>query len=197
MITQLSKNLSSFFVVHGVIHEEDRDVYSYSLEILLSTLQSLIAIAILAVISRTVLETTLFLVGFVPLRLIAGGYHAKSHFRCFLILMFVYAVFLVILFFIPDGYVVLGSILSAILSVLLVFFFAPSEDSNKPVSSEERVRFKKKSRITIVGYATLIGLVVTFTQNSIYTLSVAIGTITVGLSLIANKIKNRKQNQDE
>jgi hypothetical protein len=36
MITQISKSISSFFVAHGIIPENDRDVYVYSLEVLLS-----------------------------------------------------------------------------------------------------------------------------------------------------------------
>ena len=73
MIELMSKKVSSFFIVRGIIQEDDREVYVYCFEILLSTLLSFIALAILSLISGTFLETLLFLLGFVPLRLVAGG----------------------------------------------------------------------------------------------------------------------------
>ena len=193
MIARMSRNMSSYFVLHGIISEDDRDVYVYSFEIMLSTLQSFLALAVLAIVFGSVLETMIFLTGFVPLRLIAGGYHAKNHFRCFLILMFVYSAFLLVLFYLPLEFMLPVIVTSCLVSWVLVFLFAPSDDNNKPLTSEETVRFRKKSRITIVCYSVMLAAITVFVTDKRYALSLAFGIITVGLSLLANRIKRRYQ----
>jgi accessory gene regulator B len=177
--------------MHGIIHEDDLEVYSYSFEILLSTLQSFIVLAILSFITETVLKTVFFLFGFVPLRLIAGGYHAKNHFRCFIILMFVYAAFLFILRFLPDGNTIPVIVSSGLLAILLIFIFAPSEDSNKPISSEEAILFRNRSRLAVACYIVPISVAAVFIADKRYALSLALGVLTVGLSLLANYCKCR------
>jgi len=193
----VSSKVSSFFIAYGIIPENDRDVYAYSFEVLFSTLLSFLALAVIAIFTKTVLETAIFLLGFVPLRLIAGGYHAKNHFRCFLILMFVYCTFLVVIFFLPPSYIVPVILSSVILSVLLVFLIAPSEDSNKPITGSEKVRFRKASRFTIVCYALVIGLATVLLPDRMCACSFALGIVTVGISLLANLIKCKKQGRKE
>ena len=99
LIARMSRSISSFFIVHGVISKDEREVYNYSFEILLATVLNFLVVVILAIVSRTIPQTVFYLLGFLPLRQIAGGYHAKTHFRCLLILIFSYIVFLVLLHF--------------------------------------------------------------------------------------------------
>lgn len=87
MITLMSKRLSSFFATNSIIKQEDAEVYEYSLEILFSTILNFVAVIIIAILTRKSLLTLLYLLGFIPLRLIAGGYHADTHFRCFGVLL--------------------------------------------------------------------------------------------------------------
>ena len=193
MIARLSRRLTSFFVVRGIVPENEMDVYVYGFEILMSTLQNFIALAILSVLIGKVIETVFFLLGFIPLRLIAGGYHAKNHFRCFLILMLVYSAFILLIFIIPVEYATRSIILSYSITAILVFIIAPSEDANKPMSSREAIVFRKRSRIAIASYAALIGAVATVMADKEYALSLTLGLLTVGLSLLANLTKGRKK----
>jgi len=191
MIARTSGKISSFFAVHGIIPEEDREVYAYSFEVLLSTAISFLFLATGAIISQTVLYTASFLIGFIPLRRIAGGYHAKNHIRCFLILTFTYAVFLTLIFSIPVGYLRLVIILCALLSAFLIFIIAPSEDSNNPLSKEKVIKLKKRCRITVIGFVLLVGLLDIILSLEYVAFSIVFGKFTVGVSLLANLIKRR------
>ena len=142
----MSKKISSFFILNDIIKEEDKEVYEYSFELLLSTILNFVAVIIIALITRKILEATLFVLGFVPLRTLAGGYHASTHFRCFMILLFTYSVFLLTVFFIPIKFIEPAMIVMILCSILLVFILSPVEDSNKPLSEEETKLFKRKSR---------------------------------------------------
>jgi len=192
MIAQMSRNISSFFITQGIIQEDDREVYVYSFEVLLSASASFLTLIILAFLSHTVLETALYLLGFIPLRQIAGGYHAPNHFRCYITMLSVYALFLLLLFFVPVEFIFPALILCGILSTVLVFVFAPSEDSNKPLSSEECAYFRRKSRFFIIGYVVLIGLLATFIEDKTVAFALTLGVFSVALSLLVNQIRYQR-----
>lgn len=196
LIVRMSRSISFFFVRHSIIPAEDREVYEYSLEVLLSTALGFLAIFAIAVASRTLLYSILFLAGFIPLRLVAGGYHAQSHLRCFLILMLTYSAFLLITRVLPDKWIVLFTITSVLMTDLSVFLFAPSEDTNKPLSSEEIARLKKKSRVASAGSTIIAFIAVFLIPNTRIALSFALGMLTVGVSLLANFIKQKSQESD-
>lgn len=187
----MSKKLSSFFAANSIIKQEDSEVYEYSLEILFSTILNFAAIIIIAILSQKSLLTVFYLIGFIPLRLIAGGYHADTHFRCFLVLLGTYSAFLGMITFLPDILVVFATVTAAVFSVILIFVLAPVEDKNKPVPAEEQKKFKLKSRITVFVYFTAIILFLFLLSNNRIAFSLSLGILSVALSLLATKIKNR------
>jgi len=186
----MSKKISSFFISNNIIKEEDKEVYEYSLELLLSTVLNFAAVIIIAIFTRKILEATLFVLGFVPLRAMAGGYHADTHFRCFLILIFTYSVFLLTVFFIPVKFILATTAVLVLISISLIFILSPMEDSNKPLSEEETKKFRRKSRIGILVYSLIVlGLSLLF-KNKIFGFSLAFGIFSVSFSLFASVIKN-------
>jgi len=197
LIARMSRNISSYFVAQDIIQQEDIDVYAYSFEILISALMSSIALVILAVLSKTILYSALYLLGFIPLRLIAGGYHAKSHFRCFTILVISYSVFLLLISFLPAQ-IISPTLLLVALSLSLVFMFAPIVDRNKPISSLKIVQLKKMSRVYILLVAPVICMLAVLVHDNRVGFSLAMGTFTVSISLLAGHIRTdilyRKKN---
>jgi accessory gene regulator B len=187
----LSKRISSLFISNQIIQEEDKEVYEYSFELLLSTLFNLVVVIAIAIVTRRVLEALLFVLGFVPLRSFAGGYHASTHFRCFLILLFTYSLFILTTFFLMTKLVLPITIVLTLSSVLLIFVLSPVEDSNKPFSEEETVKFKRKSRIGILIYSLAILGLLLLLNNKIFGLSLAFGVFSVSLSLLASVIRNK------
>lgn len=191
MIARMSKSLSSFFAANSIIKAEDKEVYEYSLEILFSTILNFAAVIIIAVLTRKSLLTLFYLLGFIPLRLIAGGYHADTHFRCFLVLLGTYSAFLAVVAFLPDSFVVLSTIITVLGSIILIFILAPVADKNKPVSVEDQKKFKLKSRVAVFAYSAVILVLLFLLPASRIAFSLSLGILFVSLSLLATKIKNR------
>jgi len=189
MITLMSKNISSFFINKEIIQIEDREIYEYCFEILLSTLICITTLIIMAIISNTIAYTSLFFAGFIPLRLVAGGYHAKTHFRCYVLLMVTYSMFILSLYMIPVEHLTYFVIPCAIVSVILIFIFAPSADKNKPISAKDLQRFRIISRIIAIICIILVNGLVVFVPDKKIALSLTLGVLTIGISLLANKIK--------
>ena len=191
MIARLAKNISSFFVTNNIIKSEDKEVYDYSLEIMLSTILNGLVVLLIAILTRSFLLSIVYLVGFLPLRGMAGGYHAKTHFRCMLVLLFTYSAFLLVIKFIPQNAVVYSLAVSVLLSFLLIFILAPVEDKNKPLSEKEVKKLKKKSRVAVAVYTVAIVVIFLLLPNKLYALALSLGVLSVALSLFASVIKNK------
>jgi accessory gene regulator B len=190
MIARLSTSVSSHLLATGIIPAKERDVYAYGFEVLFATLLNLFAVCAIAVSIDILPQSACYLAGFVPLRSIAGGFHAKSHFRCFLILMSVFTAFILLLKFLPSsfwGAVILGG---SVFSIITIYFLAPIADSNKPLSFDQKKTFRRISRIAILVYAIAILSTFIYTAEKGLSFSASLGVTTCVFSLIAGKIKN-------
>jgi len=188
MLSRLSRKLSCFFVPN--VSEEDREVYNYSFEMLLATLLNIVVLCGLAAVTKTFLESLLFVVGFVPLRSLAGGYHAKTHFRCLLTLLLAYAFFWVTVTFAPVNMYLWINLAAGVVAVILVWLLSPVEDRNKPLNDKEKLFFRKRSRIAVLIYAALIIIGTCFFKTRKEFLSLAFGVLSVSVALAAAKIKS-------
>jgi accessory gene regulator B len=189
MILRLSERISYFLQSERLIRQEDRKVYAYGFEILLSTVLNLFAVGVIAFLSGRLLESICYLAAFIPLRSLIGGFHAKNHSRCFLILMMVYGAFLFLLKNFPDAHFGPAVFICGICSTIIVFFLAPVADANKPLSSSEKKAFQKKSRIAVIAYTLATMLAFTCITEKIWPFSASLGVMTCAISLIAGKIK--------
>lgn len=201
MLTYMAQWLSSFFISKNVIKEEERQIYDYCFEVLLSTVINFMAVVILALFTGTVVPTLYFLVGFIGIRTTAGGFHAETHRGCLLILISSYASFLFLLSLIPNVALSKIAMEICIISWLLVVIFSPVEDYNKPFRKEEYKKFKMVSNLVAILLTIIVLVLVIFFQKAAWGFSIAAGMCVVSLSLIAgtikNKLRQRRQNGRE
>ena len=189
MITVLSEKTVLLFIAQGILYEQDKEVYAYCFEILFATLLNLCAVLGISIVSNTVPETVFFLLSFIPLRQAAGGYHAQNHFRCFLILMGVYSLFLFIVNNLTQEYIAVAIRIGLPMAVLILFLLSPMEDANKPLSNEEVKRLRKRSRISVTLYAAFVLILQMLYPGSKWAFAVLLGIVTVALSLLATAVK--------
>lgn len=191
MLTHMAQELSSFFISKDIIKEEEREIYDYCFEIFLATIINFFSIIILAFISKTVLPTICFIAGFMVIRATAGGFHAKTHIRCFFLLISLYISYLILVLIIQNYILSISTVILCIISCILVAVFSPVEDYNKPFSKDEYRQFKIVSNIAVF-ILSFIAIVLVFALKSEKCgFSIAAGMCVVSLSLIAGSIKNR------
>lgn len=155
MISKISSLLSRRIGVKLNSSDDEIEVFAYSIEVLSSLLINIVLLLIVAVILNKEIELFVFLVFFSGLRTFAGGYHAKTHAECILLSLTLFLIIALCSTYITD----IGGIIVAVgifLSTILVFWLAPSESENKPLSKNKRIKFKKISRLLII----LLNLVV-------------------------------------
>jgi accessory gene regulator B len=192
--------MASKFIAIGVIKEEDRAIYDYSFQLLLSDILNVTALVILSVIANKIFETILYMVAFMYLRSIAGGYHAPTHFKCLLTMLFAYTFFLVTLFMLPPQYFLLLTICSFVISTVVVFILAPVAHANKPLNTKERLSLAKKSRLTVIIYVVATVACNALFQSSWPGLSVGVSMFSVSISMIVAYLDlggKRKREKEE
>lgn len=120
-----------------------RAVILYGMELLISTFIGIGLIAVISLIAHEPLAWVFFLLAFVPLRHTAGGYHANTHFQCYMVFSGVFSLVIVVekaLLITKNIFVVM-----TLISAFIVYTLSPCVPSNKPISEEGRKRNRKFS----------------------------------------------------
>ncbi len=186
MFTAIIKKTVGYWVDNEIIDDFDRDIYEYGFELILSTIINIAAVMISALFVNRVLESVALLMIVIPLQSCGGGYHAKTHLNCFLIM---YIGWWVVIGMIP--YVTLFlAILIACISMIIIFVLAPVSHENVPMSEQQFHKMKILVRCFSVG-AAVIGIAVSWLagSNNNFGNSVIIGMGVVALSMLVARMK--------
>ncbi len=191
----VSEKISNVLWEQGILKKDDKNICSYGLDILISSVAEVTAILIISLLVNNFRETAVFFAAFIPLRIFAGGYHAKTRMRCFFVSLAVYAVFSVVVRTIPAGKYSLLSIISAPISLAIVLAFAPVVHKNKSASENERKIYRDKSIRICLAESAVIFLAVYIFKSSRFAVSAALGQLAVTLSMLAAVITNEFDNK--
>ena len=175
----------------GIIQEEDIDTCRYGLDIFISSTIEIISILLIAVFAGNFFETFLFFLAFTPLRIYAGGYHANTKLRCYLISLGVYCIFTMIMnMMLPDSYWKVN-LLITLFSLSMVLISAPVIHKNKYTNKIE-LKYYRKFSIWICSTETIMILLLTVIfPKSPYIVSLAMGQAAVTISMISAHIKQK------
>lgn len=180
----------------NVINKEEREVYIYGTELMLSSIVGILALIIVSVCIGQCFQWLPFLMGFVPLRLLGGGYHAKNHRCCILTFTAIYVVCTILTKTIQTAKVII-----AIFSIPVFFticFFSPVEPENKVLSIAVRATNRRKSILLAVFNAIIAFLYISnIIVDHIWITTYLTGFISAGiLILIVVLTRNEDQNEN-
>lgn len=144
MLNKLISKSTDCLVRNHVVDEDDRDVYEYGFHTLFNNVIDISSIIVISLWLNQIPQTLLYHVSFVVLRNTAGGYHAKTHFRCFLMSTVIWLVSLWGISQVASPGVCIGL---AAFSTSLIWGKAPIEHINSPLSTRKKKRLKTLSRI--------------------------------------------------
>lgn len=136
----ISEKITAFLIEQKIVSDEDREIYEYGFELLLADVFNFSIILLIGGITHQLWSTVLYLLIFVGLRSVCGGYHAKTHLRCHIGTIGVYILFLLLLNTqaLTDSALLLlyGNFIAA----LPIILFSPIPHANKPLSETVRKR---------------------------------------------------------
>lgn len=85
MLRMIAESCTGVLINHGTIAAEKKNIYIYGFELFCSTVFCVMSILVLSAIFGYLDLAATFLLFFMPIRIPAGGYHAKSYGRCFIL----------------------------------------------------------------------------------------------------------------
>ena len=189
MLGQLAARIVDRQVSRGTLTREDEAVYRYAYELLLNQVINLVLAGLVAFFFRAPVVVLLFLLCYIPLRSYSGGYHADTNLGCTILSTLLIggvcyvtqAVEHGILEWQPIGYLVSG---------IIIYFWAPVQDHNKPLDDLEKTRYKKRSRL-VWGIEVIVGILLYFWRKRLGFV-VAISHLIQAGTLIVGMIKNKR-----
>lgn len=153
LLDRLIKLSTNYLINNNAVNEDDRDIYEYGFHAFYSNIIDITSIVILSVWLKQVPQTILYHISFVIMRSVAGGFHAKTRLRCFVMST---SVWLISLWAIDNLINPVSYILLSLASAILVWTFAPVEHPNSPFSESKRIKMNIKSRV----FSTLLLIIV-------------------------------------
>lgn len=133
---------------NNTIDDEHYEICRYGLQQGLNIILNVVTTLAIGVVLGMLWQAILFTVFYIPLRSNAGGYHAKTAIRCYL-----YSILLMISVLLAMEHLILSRfacIIMLFISCIIIFTFAPVEDSNKPLDSTEQFVYRKRTYLITV-----------------------------------------------
>lgn len=171
--------------------KDNFDLYEYAVYIILASAFHIITIIALGLCFNLLVESLVFYLSFIVIRKFAGGYHAKTPTRCYIIsiitivLMLCIIKWILIINYLSIYY---SLFFSELVCVLILCFLSPLDTENKLLNGKERTIYKIVSRVTSIAISLFSTfLIVIGVYNICVSLSFSIFTSTV--LLIVRKVQ--------
>ena len=189
MIKYLLNNITDFFYLNNIINEEEKEIFVYGLQLIISTVIGITLIASLGLFLNMFVKSLIFLISFIWIRMYSGGYHASSYIKCNLTFVTVYLMTMVITTITPSNYIMIASLVMISLTLHIILKYAPVDHENKRLSDEQK-RINKKITLQLLFLFYLIAAVLYKIDNQLfYTIIVTMFMVS---SLILVKIKQKE-----
>lgn len=187
MISFFSNWLADFLCNKKIINSEEKEIYVYGYEIIVTTLLGAVLVFVIAAFLNRISETVVFFAVFVITRQFCGGYHAKTRVLCSISFI---ACYLLILF----TNLVISSIYSPLIhSILLIPYaavilgYAPIENENKPMDDTDKKNNRRNSILSSVVWI-LLSYALIFVRP-IYASTIVLTLLAVAILMMIEIIK--------
>ncbi|MGN0335460.1 MAG: accessory gene regulator B family protein [Lachnospiraceae bacterium] len=194
---QITNKFLNVFLERKVIDEDMADVYRYGLEILFSSLFTTFSILVISFLLNSLGLGVLYLFLTIPLKLTAGGYHADTYKKCFLISNLTFTA-LIYVYKIISYYHSISVIFWLIIlycSTFYIFLKAPVQNIHQPLSPAKIERNKRRTRIYLLIDCCAITLLAIIVPASGYILFSILCILLVALFIIPTQRKGGPSNE--
>lgn len=186
MFVHISEKITNRLIRKDIIGYDDRDIYQYGIERLLMTALNLLTAVLMGIIFAELGQCLVFVAAFMAIRPYAGGYHASTPVRCYLLTSFIIMAVLSVMKYMELNIFICLVLLAV--SGVVILVLSPVESKNKPLDSIEKMFYRKK---TIIIWCVETFAAIVFVLLKLNTISECfiMAEIILGLSLIAGTVK--------
>lgn len=177
MLSTIATKLA-FYLTKWESSSEQIESCRYGLEVLLYTILSTSLLLLVGIICGLLINTIILIIVYYLNQTFGGGYHAHSHFSCFLTMV----CGLLICFFIQVSFSSCSSIFYCLTIVSFIFLYKKPIHlhQNKEYLKRKSARIIKRSRF-ISSLSTIVAMLLIMVQND-YGVTVSLGIIAAAFS---------------
>lgn len=196
MIDYISNKMLSYLLKNDAISDDevDRAHYKYGIEITISSLLNIILVVILGIVFSEIELSAIFLLLFISIRQLTGGYHAKSYFRCNLTMCVSFCCCVFATTILKNYFNMIFLIIHIILSSIIILAFCPVSNENKPIKPEARNKYRITSFI-LSNFFSVLGYFIYHKNNEIGLFVIMTIIIINALVIISKLTERRKTNE--
>lgn len=187
MFVKIADNIVKWMLNSQIIEENKAVICRWGISHILDTAFNIATFLIIGILFNMPVETIVFTLGYIPLRIYAGGYHAKTPFRCWCLSNIILAVSLVIVQNAEKYYIAFGIL--SLIAVMGLIILMPVEDLHKPLDENDRKKYKKRG-VAILAVEICISVVFTLLHHSKISLVLSSIWVLLSVMLILGVIKN-------
>ncbi len=188
MFEKTAAHITMWMDRNGIIESDKITVVQWGLRNILDTTLNFITFIIIGLLLRMPLETIVFTLGYIPLRSFAGGFHAKTPLRCWIVSNTILFTALMIVRYL-SAYPLIMLIL-AFLSILILIILMPVSDIHKPLDRLDIRRYKARG-LCILAIEIGISFFFKVINQCQFTYSIFVIWILLSIMLIFGKSKNK------
>lgn len=191
---KLSLYLVDWMVNNNVVKEEERDIYDYGVDQIVFTGLNIITMIIIGVVTHSLWTIAGFSLFYMVLRVYAGGYHADTQLKCFIL-----SNIMILIVVGVDRWINIDRPLQlaiVVISTVLILWLGPVDTVTKPLDSLERKVYKKRMIIIMIMESALF-LVFLMAKFAIVSKCVTLSYLAVAIMLMGGVIDNIKRKEVE
>lgn len=143
MIEKMSTFITGKMLLSGVICEDDKEIYVYGIDIMLSTLITCVLVFLLGLLTFGIHLSLFYLLTTAPLRRFGGGWHANTHYMCALVQCLVFLLVSIIAIAIVEHVSIWMLIIVQAVCYFVICVKAPAEHPDNPILVQRMMLFSK------------------------------------------------------
>jgi accessory gene regulator B len=150
MITKLSIALTRILLKRSIVSADDEELYAYGFFMIISYLIFFFVALSIGFILRIPIESIVFYMTFCAIRNYAGGIHANTETKCTVFTTISIAVSLILIKLLVTYKLIITSSVIMVTAGICLFAFAPLSNEQKEIDKNERLRFRRITRLCTI-----------------------------------------------
>ncbi|MDD3140611.1 MAG: accessory gene regulator B family protein [Lachnospiraceae bacterium] len=160
MYKKAAEKLAEVAINKQIIASDDKEMYIYAYEAMFARILGWGTLLLLGIIFQCLPGTLAFFIVFFPLRIFAGGYHARNYEKCYLTSTITFAFLTIGCRFLVSDINPLILVIIVVVCLTMILMLAPVGDENKPLDQFEQIKYGIISKVIATVEAIVIILMV-------------------------------------
>lgn len=188
MISRIALTITDWLRKRDIIVQEEYEIYLFGMEQLLSSIMNMVSVLIIGMILGVLLESIIFLMAFKFIRQYAGGYHASTRIRCYLLSIMTIITVLSVIKYVSMDEIILVT-LSGLASIVILLL-SPIDTENRRIDAVERIYYRKKTIIiwVIELFIAVMCMIVHFYEGA---KCIVLALLVLAMALSGEKLKGK------